>query len=71
MMQMSSRQMRMRQKLMKRFWRFWRACWGISMVEALLMAERVRYCTFSMTPARCGWGAGVGRVSELAQDGKP
>lgn len=49
MMQISKRHIKMRQKLMNRFWRFWRACWGISMVEALLIAERVRYWTFSMT----------------------
>lgn len=48
MMQISRRQIKMRQKLIKRFWRFCRACWGISIVEALLIAERVRYWTFSM-----------------------
>lgn len=49
MMQINKRHIKMRQKLINRFWRFWRACWGISMVEALLIAERVRYWTFSMT----------------------
>lgn len=49
MMQINKRHIKMRQKLINRFWRFWRACWGISMVDALLIAERVRYWTFSMT----------------------
>ena len=54
MMQISKRHIKMRQKLINRFWRFWRACWGISMVEALLIAERVRYWTLSMVPGRQG-----------------
>jgi hypothetical protein len=54
MMHISKRHIKMRQKLINRFWRFWRACWGISIVEALLIAERVRYWTFSMMPERPG-----------------
>lgn len=50
MMQISKRQIKMRQKFTNRFWKFWRACWGISMVDALLRAERVRYWTFSIAP---------------------
>lgn len=48
MMYMSSRQMRMRQKLTKSSCILCLACGLTSMVEALRMAERVMCCTFSM-----------------------
>lgn len=48
MIQISKRQIKIRQKFTKSSWSLWRACGFTSIVEALLRAERVKYWTFSM-----------------------
>lgn len=48
MIQISKRQIKIRQKFTKSSWSLWRACGLTSIVEALLKAERVMYWTFSM-----------------------
>lgn len=48
MIQISKRQIKIRQKFTKSSWSLWRACGLTSIVEALLRAERVMYWTFSM-----------------------
>lgn len=48
MIQISKRQIKIRQKFTKSSWSLWRACGFTSIVEALLRAERAMYWTFSM-----------------------
>lgn len=48
MIQISKRQIKIRQKFTKSSWSLWRACGLTSIVEALLRAERVMCWTFSM-----------------------
>lgn len=48
MIQISKRQIKIRQKFTNSSWSLWRACGLTSIVEALLRAERVMYWTFSM-----------------------
>lgn len=57
MIQISKRQIKIRQKFTKSSWSLWRACGLTSIVEALLRAERVMCWTFSMATRK--WRAQI------------
>lgn len=54
MIQISKRQIKIRQKFTKSSWSLWRACGLTSIVEALLRAARVICWTFSMATRKQG-----------------